>query len=659
MKGFFRFIGLVVFLGVAWVTIPMLVGRDKEPEKRLIGALNFLQDTIQHSRSVPFDLDVFDSPSIKQEPEPNVWSISATLAIPDSVGIVIYRPYTAVVENVCQAYDERRCWRLVQLTIGDAVLGNREGSIRAALEEIAPPVLLQLSTTTSIGADKAGNQQTKDQSSKVPTAGMLPAPETARTPVSKAPAIDGAATAAPGANEAAVTRDSSGAANSAATEAPQKANEPATTQLSKAPEADAIGDILALSTGGARAQPDRDLVFMIQSQLRDRGLSIGQLDGVMGPRTRAAIAIYQHGQGLTSDGVPSVGLLESLRSTPRGQDKTAPVGTRSLFAKAPAATPSGRNQGAVTDKQVALGAANTGFMVELSAFGTAEVTRRERTRLQEALSDLLGETDLTVERINLGDRGVQYQVQAKNFPDRLTANYMCARVRARKRYCHVVTPASLARAISVAKTANAGFSDGSGGSFPSTREGGSSYARAGVQAQNKGVYGKAIEYYSLAIEADDLARKDLAHVYNNRGAAYKNMEFYDLAIDDYSTAIRLKKDYARAYYNRGIAFGSKGLLDDAIKDYSTALRLKPNDAAAYNNRGLAYNSASLHQKAITDYSHAIRLAPQLSYAYFNRGLAYEVTNQRQRAIKDFKRSYSLNPNNSTYRAKMKDIGLLQ
>jgi len=284
---------------------------------------------------------------------------------------------------------------------------------------------------------------------------------------------------------------------------------------------------------------------------------------------------------------------------------------------------------------------------------------RERKRLQEALSDLLGETDLTVERINFGERGVQYQVQAKYFPDRLTANYMCARVRARKRYCQVVTPASLARAISVAKTANAAFTDRSGDLPPSTRRGGSSYARAGVQAQNKGVYGKAIEFYSLAIESADLSRKDLAHVYNNRGAAYKNMEFFDLAIDDYNSAIRLKKDYARAYYNRGIAFGTKGLLVEAIKDYSTALRLKPNDAATYNNRGLAYDRANLHEKAIADFSQAIRLAPELSYAYYNRGLAYEITNERQRAIRDFKRSYALNPDSNTYRAKMKDIGLLQ
>jgi len=36
-----------------------------------------------------------------------------------------------------------------------------------------------------------------------------------------------------------------------------------------------------------------------------------------------------------------------------------------------------------------------------------------------------------------------------------------------------------------------------------------------------------------------------------------------------------------------------------------------------------------------------------------------VANERRRAIMDFRKSYSLNPGNSTYQAKMKDVGLLQ
>ncbi|MCZ6863073.1 MAG: tetratricopeptide repeat protein [Alphaproteobacteria bacterium] len=611
MKGFIRFVCLVVFLGTAWVVIPILMGGNKEPEKRLIGALNFLQETIQYSRPVPFDLDVFDSPTVELESAPDIWSISAILTITSNTGTEIKQPYTAVVENVCPDFGERKCWRLVQLTIRDTVLGNQQGSIRAALEEIVPSIPLQSSLPTS-GTDKTGTQPPKDRSTKAPTVGMLQTTGATVTPGSKA------------------------TAKSAAKEAQQEANKPATTQMSKAPPVDGAEAFTVQSTDKSPSQPDNSLVLMIQSQLRDRGLDPGPIDGVAGPRTRAAIVTYQRGQNLTPDGIPSQSLLNSLESGPRGQ------------AQMSATTP-----------QVALVPANAGFMVELSAFGTAEATRREKNRLQEALSDLLSETELSVERIDLGEKGVQYQVQARNYPDRLTANYMCARVRARKRFCQVVTPTSLARAISIAKFVPTVFPDKSEKLPSSAQENGPSYARAGVQAQKNGAFRKAIELYSLAIGSDDMAPKELARVYNNRGAAYKNMDFLDLAITDYSTAIRLKKDYARAYYNRGIALGNKGLLDDAIKDYSTAIRLKPGDAAAYNYRGLAYEKAGLHQKAIADFSQAIRLAPDLSYAYFNRGLSYEVTNERRRAIIDFKKSYSLNPNSSTYQIKLKDIGLLQ
>ncbi len=338
MKRFFRFIALVVFLGIAWVAIPLLVGRDKESEQRLVGALNFVQETIQRSFYEPFDLDVFNSPAIDRKSQPNVWSISATLAISDSTGTAIHEPYTAVVENVCQAYAEHRCWRLVQLTIGDAVLGNQQGSIRAALERIAPSII-PLTITTSLGTDMTGAQPSKDRTSEAPTAGMFQAMETARNPASEAPAIAPAADGTPGtpgtpgANEAAVTRDSKVTATSAATETPPEAKEPAATQLSRAPGADVAGDITAQSTDGARIQPDRSLVVMIQSQLGDRGLDLGPLDGVMGPRTRAAIATYQRRHGLTPDGIPSRSLLDSLRRKPRGQTRLLANGVSHLDLK--------------------------------------------------------------------------------------------------------------------------------------------------------------------------------------------------------------------------------------------------------------------------------------------------------------------------------------
>jgi tetratricopeptide (TPR) repeat protein len=50
---------------------------------------------------------------------------------------------------------------------------------------------------------------------------------------------------------------------------------------------------------------------------------------------------------------------------------------------------------------------------------------------------------------------------------------------------------------------------------------------------------------------------------------------YQLAVDGYSEAIRLKPDYPEAFYNRGIAYDDLQEYEKAIADYSEAIRLKP------------------------------------------------------------------------------------
>jgi peptidoglycan hydrolase-like protein with peptidoglycan-binding domain len=54
-------------------------------------------------------------------------------------------------------------------------------------------------------------------------------------------------------------------------------------------------------------------VTEIQTRLANLGYEPGPIDGLCGPRTRAAIRHYQQDRGLTADGVPSVALVESLR----------------------------------------------------------------------------------------------------------------------------------------------------------------------------------------------------------------------------------------------------------------------------------------------------------------------------------------------------------
>ncbi|RMG70207.1 MAG: tetratricopeptide repeat protein, partial [Chloroflexi bacterium] len=110
-----------------------------------------------------------------------------------------------------------------------------------------------------------------------------------------------------------------------------------------------------------------------------------------------------------------------------------------------------------------------------------------------------------------------------------------------------------------------------------------------------------------------------AEEFFSRGLQHQNLGNHELAIQDYTEAIRLRPDYAYAYNNRGVTYNDLGDHQRAIQDYDRAIHLDPNHAIAYNNRGLAYNNLGDYQRAIQDYNRAIQLDPNYALAYNNRG----------------------------------------
>jgi tetratricopeptide (TPR) repeat protein len=165
----------------------------------------------------------------------------------------------------------------------------------------------------------------------------------------------------------------------------------------------------------------------------------------------------------------------------------------------------------------------------------------------------------------------------------------------------------------------------------------------GMLFAGRGDYDLAIEDYTQAIRLDT----NNSAAYFNRGIAYYFKSDYDRAITDYTQAIKLDPNDASAYYNRGIAYRNKDDYDRAITDYTQAIKLDPNDAGAYNNRGLAYNNKGDHDRAIADYTQAIRLDPNLAMAYNNRGTAYGKKGDYDRAIADHTQAINLDPNGAS------------
>jgi lipoprotein NlpI len=132
--------------------------------------------------------------------------------------------------------------------------------------------------------------------------------------------------------------------------------------------------------------------------------------------------------------------------------------------------------------------------------------------------------------------------------------------------------------------------------------------RAGVAAEDQGDYGGAIHLFDSALRGK-LKDEDREAAYYNRGVAHHRKGQYDLAIADYTSALKLNPSDAKAHNNRGVAYKNQRRFDLALADYNAAIELDPDNASAHFNRANAYAQRGQNEQAIADYNDAIRLHP--------------------------------------------------
>lgn len=109
-----------------------------------------------------------------------------------------------------------------------------------------------------------------------------------------------------------VERDAAANANVAK---PARPPQPASDAPAYAPVASAAPAQSVIVDEGTAQNPDPtlDLLSQVQQNLARRGLYDGPVDGVMGPKTQAAIIFYQETRGLPETGEADAGLLDLLK----------------------------------------------------------------------------------------------------------------------------------------------------------------------------------------------------------------------------------------------------------------------------------------------------------------------------------------------------------
>jgi tetratricopeptide (TPR) repeat protein len=140
----------------------------------------------------------------------------------------------------------------------------------------------------------------------------------------------------------------------------------------------------------------------------------------------------------------------------------------------------------------------------------------------------------------------------------------------------------------------------------------------------------------------------------DRGNAYADRREYDLAISDYSQAIKINPDCVDAYMGRGGAYAAKGLQDLAIADYSTAIRVVnshgirafyrfPPRALILTARGNRYCEKKDYVRAIADFDKAVQSDLHWSPGFIGRGRAHYAIKEYERALSDFEAAIQADP----------------
>jgi tetratricopeptide (TPR) repeat protein len=151
----------------------------------------------------------------------------------------------------------------------------------------------------------------------------------------------------------------------------------------------------------------------------------------------------------------------------------------------------------------------------------------------------------------------------------------------------------------------------------------------------------ALNFFGKALQV-----KKEPSTFNNRGNLYQNLKQYELALEDYETALKLKPSFTEAYFNQGNCYKDLNQFTKAIESYKKALAANPKYYTAYTNMGLCLQNLQRFEEALECFNKSIEIAPDYFGAYNNKGFCLHVLMRLDESIATFKKAMELNPENN-------------
>ncbi len=194
-----------------------------------------------------------------------------------------------------------------------------------------------------------------------------------------------------------------------------------------------------------RLLPPPEVPQMAQSEAPPT-MSVAEVENLLGPPLETAAGAFEKVVAAEQDQPPAApkiaaaSLPEATAAPALPEPKTeamlAPEPPAALPVVPPAAPPVATSEPA--PQVAALPKAQSGnYVVQLASLRSKDGAAPAWARMKSAHPALLGDRELAIQRVDLGDRGIFFRVQAGFFADRAGARELCTALKARGQDCLV------------------------------------------------------------------------------------------------------------------------------------------------------------------------------------------------------------------------------
>ncbi len=130
---------------------------------------------------------------------------------------------------------------------------------------------------------------------------------------------------------------------------------------------------------------------------------------------------------------------------------------------------------------------------------------------------------------------------------------------------------------------------------------------------------------------------------HNLGMALAARGDWDMAINQYTEALRINPKSAETHNALSVVLLREGRLDEALSRSTEALRLNPKLADAYSNRGTALARKGNYGEAIEEFEKALKVNPDNAEFHYNLGFALADQGKTDDAVAHFYEALRINP----------------